>query len=457
MRLASGEALARVVAFGLSIYLARTLGAAVYGTVALATAVLLYAGCVADCGLEMLGVRDVAAEPGQVPRIVPTLTLTRLLVAVAGIVLLVVFGLAFAPQPDGSVLAAYSLILLALALNTKWVVLGLGKSGTVGLARTAGEATAAIVAVLLVHDAGGVAWVPLAQLAGDSLAALLLLRALSREGLKLAVSWTSGVVRPVLRRSWPLVGHALLGLLIFNVDFFFLRAFRDTATVGRYAVAYTLVSFFTNLGVMYGFSLLPAITRLQDDPMGERALYDESMARAFAVALPVAIGASLLAHNVIELAFGERYEPSALALQILIWSVPIALFRNVAVGLLIARGRQHDVFLTTVWAATANLVLNATLIPRYGMAGAAAATVATEAMRSVTALRYAGKLGLPLTPLRRFWRPLLAGAVLAGAVLAWPNAGLLIGVPLGALAYGISLLALGGVQLVRGGLPRLSV
>jgi O-antigen/teichoic acid export membrane protein len=263
-------------------------------------------------------------------------------------------------------------------------------------------------------------------------------------------------VAPLLRRSWPLVGHALLGLVIFNSGLFFLRAFRDTATVGQYAVAYTLVSFCTNLGVMYGFSLLPALTRLRDDPAAERALYDESQARAFAVALPVAAGTTLLAGGIMWLAFGGGYVAGSLALQILIWSVPVALFRNVAVGLLIARDRQHDVLLTTVWAAAVNVALNLALIPPFGMAGAAAATVATELVRTVAALRYAGRARLPLTPAARFWRAGVAAAVMAAVLLAI-RPPLWAAVPLGAAVYGAVLAALGGVRFAGGGLPRLSV
>ena len=451
-----GEAMARVVAFALSVYLARTLGASVYGTVALAAAAMLYAGCVVDCGLDMLGVRDVAAAPDQAAARIPSFTVLRLLVAVAAIVLLGALGLLAAPQPDGAILAAYSFSLLAIAFNTKWAVLGLGRPGAVGAARTVAELTAALIAVALVRRAGDVVWVPVAVVAGEAVASLLLLATLARLGLRLPVQYQGATVPPLLQRSWPLMGHALLGLVIFNSDFFFLRAFGDTATVGQYAVAYTLVSFCTNVGVMYGFSLLPALTRLREDPAGERALYDESQARGFAVALPVAVGTTLLAGGIMQLAFGAQYVAASLALQILIWSVPVALFRNVAVGLLIARDRQHDVFLTTVWAAAVNVVLNLTLIPPFGMAGAAAATVATELMRTVTALRYAGRAGLPLTPGRRFWRGAAAAAVMA-AVLVAARLPLWAAVPLGAAVYGAVLAALGGIRMSGGALPRLSV
>ena len=50
-KLASGEALARLIAFGVTVFLARQLGAGGYGVIALATAVILYLSFVADAGL----------------------------------------------------------------------------------------------------------------------------------------------------------------------------------------------------------------------------------------------------------------------------------------------------------------------------------------------------------------------------------------------------------------------
>lgn len=456
MRLALGDALARVVAFGLSVYLARTLGPAVYGTVALAMAAMLYASCVVDCGLDMLGVRDIAAAPEQAKELIPSLSIMRLLVAVAVLVVLIIAGLAAAPQPDGAMLAAYSLSLLAIALNTKWAVLGLGNPGTVGAARTVAELSAAAIALTLVRQPGDVVWVPVGAVTGEAVASLLLLLTLARLGLRLPLAFDAARVRPVVRRSWPLAGHALLGLVIFNSGFFFLRAFHDAATVGRYAVAYTLVSFCTNVGVMYGFSLLAPFTRLRSDAPAERALYDDAQASAFALALPVALGTTLLAAAIMHLAFGADYSAGTVALQLLIWSVPVALFRNVAVGLLIARDRQHDVFLTTVWAALINVALNLVLIPPFGMPGAAASIVVTELLRTVTALWYAGRAGLPLTPARRFWRAALAAVVMTVVLMA-ARPPLWAAVPLGAVVYGATLAGLGGIRMARGSLPRLSV
>ena len=458
LTLGLGEAAARLIAFAATVYLARRLGADVYGIVVLAAAVLLYATCVTDCGVSMLGVRDVAHEPGRLSALLPELLGARLVVGFVLVVLLAGGGLLLLPSPDGPVLALYALLLLPAALSTRWVYLGLEQSGPPAAARVLSEALAALVIVGLVHGPADVLRAPLALLLGEIAGTLLLLRLLPRGVLRFP-RFQPDAARALFPRAWPLVAHTLLGLLIFNSDFFFLRGFFDSGAVGRYAVAYTVVSFFLNLGATYEQSLLPAITRLGAAPVVQRQLYQSALAQVFAVALPIALGGFLLAGPLLTLVFGSEYGDAARPLAILVWSIPIALFRNVAQTALISHGRQNRMLRTAAWAAGANLLLNAAVIPLWGMAGAAAATVATEAIRAGLALRFAAQDGLVFSPFQRFWRPVVAGAamVLTLLLLGGGIGPVWLAVGAGGAVYLAVLYLVGGLKLQARALPQLTV
>jgi O-antigen/teichoic acid export membrane protein len=457
LKLGVGEALARLIAFAATVYLARLLGPGVYGVIVLAMAILLYASCITESGIDMLGVHDIARDRQRFDVLLPSYLGARLLVAVVLILLLAGAGLFFFPQPEGAVLAGYAFLLLPLALGARWVHLGLEQSGKAALARVLAEGLSATLMVVLIHGPGDVARAPLAQLLGESAGAFLLLRLLGKRRIELRMSLRLDTVLTLWRRSWPVVGHTLLGLLIFNSDFFFLRIYRDSATVGYYAVAYTLVSFFLNLGGSYELSLLPAITRLGKDPEQQRKLYGTAVAQAFTGAFPIAVGGFLLARPLMALVFGGGYAASATPLKILIWCVPIALFRNVAQTGLIAHARQDQLLRTAGWAAGVNLLLNALLIPLWGMAAAALITVLTEAVRTALAVRFAWQRGLALPAPRRFIRPLLSGALMA-VVVAWLGANAVwLGIVAGAVVYLLALLLVGGMKLQRGALPQLTV
>ena len=457
LALGSGEVLARVLAFGATVILAHRLGAAGFGHLAIATALVLYLSKIADAGMDLgLGVREIAHASDRLSEIVPTILTLRLLLA---FVLIVVFGggaLLLLPSPDGPVIALYTLTLLTVAVSTRWVHVGLERTGLVGLARCAGEALMLLGVLLWVHDIADLTRAPLAQVAGDAVAALLLVLALRPLGV-LRLAWRSGVIRPLLRRAVPYVGSTLLGLMIFNADLIFLRILRDTTTVGYYAAAYAPISFLLNVGVAYSLSLLPTLTRLRHDPAAERDLYHTSSAHVMAVALPVAVGGLLVARQIIALIFGPEFVPAGSALAILICSVPMSAVRDLSVVALLSRGREDLLFRILTASAAMSVVLCLALIPPFGMIGAAVATLVTEAFRMVLSMWYARSLGFPVPPIRRAWRPALAAAVMAAVLLAAGLDSIWAAVPAGGAVFFLVLALTGGVRFRRGEIPRLSV
>lgn len=456
LKLGFGEAAARVIAFGATVYLARTLGASLYGVIVLATAVLLYLTFVTDSGVDALGIRDVADAPEALPVTLAETLGARLLVGIVLTVVTALAGLLLLPQPEGAVLAIYAFTLLPFALGTRWVHLGLEQSGYASVGRMMTELVATGTILAVVRGPEDLARVPLAQVLGEAAGTFLMLRLLPSGLARLRLVIRPRALRALLARSWPLVLHALLGLAIFNSDFIFLRAFRDSAAVGHYAAAYTLISFFLNLGAAYTMTLLPVITRLRGDAAATRGLYDGAMAQVLAGAVPVAVGGFLVAESIITLVFGVGYGAAAVPLQILIWTIPVAVIRNVSQGALIAYGRQDQLLRTVTWAAAVNVALNLALIPRWGMAGAAAATLVTEVVRTWLAARYVAGHGLPMAGPRRFVKVLAAGAVMAAVVWWSGDRPVLVTVAIGMLCYVAALAAVGGIRFRRNAMPELT-
>ena len=448
-----GEALARLIGFAGTVYVARRLGTDAYGIIAVAAAVVLYFSHVADFSVEVLGARTIAHEPGAVDRIAPPLIVARLLLAGACIVVLSVAGLLFMPQPDGAILAVTSLTLLAVAGSTRFVFLGIERPLAVAVARVIGELLALALIVAFVRTAGDSSLVPWSRVVGDSVMAVILVLVLRRFGFALPMRRAPEVVRPIFVAASPLVAHSILGLAIFNSDLIFLRALKDAGTAGMYAAAYTLISFLLNLGVTYGNSLLPVLAREGSDatdPARQRTLFDHAMIQVIAVALPLSAGGCLLAGGLLDLVFGATYAAAVPALQVLIWSIVVAWVRNVVQMGLIARHRQSFVLRTSVWSAAANFALNMLLIPRYGMLGAAVATVATEAIRTVVALVYSGRLGLPFGVASRLWRPMLATTAMAAVLALASMDSVIVSVVVGSFVYVGVLAVAGGVRITSG-------
>jgi O-antigen/teichoic acid export membrane protein len=106
-------------------------------------------------------------------------------------------------------------------------------------------------------------------------------------------------------------------------------------------------------------------------------------------------------------------------------------------------------------ATVVNVGLNFLLIPRYGLAGAALATLVSEGVWITAAVYSSSRLAPVPTLLMQLARPLAAGAVMAicfivAADLPWQFQPLIAGI-----AYLATLLALGDKE-IRSWMPKLS-
>ena len=459
LTLGSGEALARLIAFAATVYVARVLGPESYGIIELAAAITLYFSRVADFGIDLgLGVREIAAHRSDLGQLAPVVLTARILISALLVAMLAAFGLLVLPPAEGRVLAVFGVSLLAVGASTRWIHIGLEKTVYVSLARTAGELLMVGLVFAFVRSSDDLVRVPMAKVLGDFLAVAIMAWLVSRFGIRFRPRLDWSLLKPLVRRAWPLVVSALLGLMIYNSDLIFIRLFTGrSASVGYYASAYTLIGFLANLGIAYSISLLPTLTRLGSDRDRQLALYRTAQAHVFAIGFPIAIGGSLLAGQIIALVFGPEYGPAVLAMQIVVWSVPVGLLRDIPIAGLISMGREDRVLRLTAWATAFNLLLNVLLIPPLGIYGAAIASLLTEAFRMLLAFRAGGVFGWPLPRASRLWRSLLSGGAMAvGLSLLGPRPlPLMIG--FGVVLYFVVLSAVGGVRFRRGGLPELSV
>jgi O-antigen/teichoic acid export membrane protein len=457
LALGSGEAAARIIAFGVVVYVARALGASAYGVIEVAGAIVLYVGRFADAGFDIgLGVREVAARPND-RELIGTALVARTLISVVLVIGLVAVGLTLVPPPEGPVLAVYSLTLLAVGASTRWVHLGWEQTKPVAIARTLGEALMVVGVILFVRGPEDILRVPFAKLVGDGLAVVLLLWWLVRrlDALPPRPNWS--LLRPLAPRAGTLILGTLCGLLIYNADVLIIRLFREAAHVGHYAAAYALISFLSNMAIAYALSLLPTLTRLAERPEEQMKLYSTAHAQVFAASLPIAIAVTFLAGDAIRVVFGAEYAPSTLSLSILIWSVPIGSLRMIPFAAFMTQAREGLILSLTAISAGVNLVLNLVLIPTFGIEGAAVATLATETIRMVIMMRVARRHGFRSPGLERYWRALVAGIPLAAGVWWTRPMGLVVTLAVAAVAYVIGLTLVRGLRWQRGRLPALHV
>ncbi|MBE2234202.1 MAG: flippase [Anaerolinea sp.] len=186
--------------------------------------------------------------------------------------------------------------------------------------------------------------------------------------------------KAMLIASYPLMLNHLLASIFWRIDLWLLKPLAGTASVGIYSA-----------GVKYldGFNVIPSYFTLAIFPLMSRYAKDshESLVRAYQlairllvmVALPIAILVTVLATPLIRILGGAAFLPdSANALTLLIWSIPMGFINSVTQYVLIAVGQQRFLTRAFLIGVTFNVTANLVLIPRYGFAGAAVATILSE-------------------------------------------------------------------------------
>jgi len=180
----------------------------------------------------------------------------------------------------------------------------------------------------------------------------------------------------LLKDSWPLILSGMAISIYMKTDQVMIKNMLDAKAVGNYAVAVRLSEVWYFIPMAITNSLFPAIInakKISEKLYYERLqkLYDLMTWLAIGIALPI----TFLSNDIINLLFGIQYQEAAGVLRIYIWA-GVSTFLGVAsFQYLLVENYTKISFLSTFIGAIINVILNIILIPRYGINGAAIATV----------------------------------------------------------------------------------
>jgi O-antigen/teichoic acid export membrane protein len=225
----------------------------------------------------------------------------------------------------------------------------------------------------------------------------------------------------IARRRWrglaatsvPFVGKEASTTLLARVDTLILSVLVTQAAVGRYGAAYRLFesTLFISYALVGAFSAM--FTYLGPDTSPTlRTVFERSIKLSLVALTPLAVVFVVLARPICELIYGSAFGAAALPLRILgPGVVPIGMVMLIT-SLVISRGDPRRIVTVTGFMVAVNVALNFLLIPLYGVAGAAAAMLATEAVYLAATTRLALR-----TVQRIAWVPTAAGALAGGVAM----------------------------------------
>lgn len=258
-------------------------------------------------------------------------------------------------------------------------------------------------------------------------------------------------LKSALTYGYPISIALGMSLIIAATDRFMLAYFIDEAAVGAYHASYSIAN--RTLDILFiwlGTAGVPALTMALEHG-GAKGLFEVAKDKArimLLITMPAAVGVALVAKPLADIVIGPDLRQSAASVT------PLISVASFLAGLLyyyfnqaFAIYKRTDLLLLCMSiTAAANVVFNALLIPRFGIMGAAVATVASFTLAiAVSVVLARGKADLPF-PLVTFAQCAICCAIMAAVVHLMPSYGgwleLALDASVGVFVYGLCAFAL---------------
>lgn len=380
----------RIIQSGLALVVtmlsARYLGPSGYGLINYAASLVAFFVPVMQLGLNSTLVRELISDPKQEGEILGTalaMTFVSAIACVIGIAAVAAF-LNRGETETILVCVLYSLLLIfqSLEMIQYWFQAKLLSKYT-SLTILAAYVVVAIYRILLLVSGSSVYWFAISQAMDFAIIAVVLLLLYRRlSGNRLKVSGKRAV--EMLGRSRYYILSSMMITVFAQTDRIMLKLMVDETAVGYYSGAVTCAMVTAFVFVAIIDSARPSILEAKQT---SDVLFRERMKALYAVIIVLALLQSavitVFAKLVIAIMCGSEYGASVPALRIVVWFSTFSYLGAVRDIWILAEKKQQYLWIINLSGATANVVLNAVLIPIWGVNGAAAASLATQFFTNV--------------------------------------------------------------------------
>ena len=380
----SAELVAKATMFLLTILIARQLGSRQFGKLSFGIALVSIAALIGDLGISILITKEVSKDKKTASTYFSRGLATKLGLTV----LMISLVLAYAKLAVLATDVRYVLVILALAFSVDSISLtfvaifrAFQKMQFEGAIRIAQSLLNLTLGAYLLFSGYNIVAIATSMLLVNTIS-LILFWSINRH-LKFAyfkfktLSWQA-LIR-LIRSALPFAVLTILVSLYFKIDVVLIEHIKGPTQVGQYAAAYKLLEAVIVISWVFSRALLPVLSSLFDYALDTLQKVAQTSFRFFiAIAIPIATATTFLAPKIIHLIYGNNYQQSILALQILIWAIVPIFISSTTITVIMASKKPQVTAYVALGQLIINLGLNLVLIPAYGINGAALATLATE-------------------------------------------------------------------------------
>jgi len=363
----------------LGIYIARYLGPNQFGILSYAIAISTIFMAISRLGMESILVRALVDKVEQ--RGVYMGTAFRLML-VSAVISFALMGAGLYFFESNKDLVLYTLIISTGLFFQSFMVIDYNFQSQVNskysaISKSIALLLGAIAKLILVYLNADILWIVIAFSSDYILAAIFLvvMHAVRKQELFL-FKYNSKVAKEFVRSAWPLMLSALTIILYMRVDQIMIKSMLGIEQLGIYSAVARVYEGWLMFAVILSTSLLPAIIKSKNQ---SKDIYEKRLAYLFSFvfwsSIFVSILITIIGHDFINLMFGSAYLEGSHVFIIMMWSSSFAALGSVTARYLVAENMERKVAVRTFVALIINVILNYTLMPIYGIEGAAISTL----------------------------------------------------------------------------------
>lgn len=210
--------------------------------------------------------------------------------------------------------------------------------------------------------------------------------------LELKIKWTFW--KATLKEALPFGMTGIFTTIYISIDSVMLSFIQGNDAVGLYNAAYKIIALLSFIPFVINLAVYPSMSRFHlTSPKTLKRIVWKYFDLMIILGIPILIGTSILAPEIILLIFGKGYEGSIIALQVLIWTTLFVFANSPFVQLFQSINKQFTVTKIIGLGTLLNVILNIILIPKFSLVGAGIATALAELTFTILLIISTYKMG----------------------------------------------------------------
>lgn len=180
----------------------------------------------------------------------------------------------------------------------------------------------------------------------------------------------------LLKESWPLIFASFFGIVYLQIDKVMIEEMLGSYQVGQYSAAVVISSAFYFIPMTVGWSIQTAVVNAKKQ---KSKIYYEKLQLLFTIMVVIAyiilIPVSFLSNFIVNILYGKEYFLTGGVLKVHIFAL-LFIFLGISRGLWVSNEKYFKfAMFSNISAGILNIILNYFFLPRFGIIGAAYATL----------------------------------------------------------------------------------